>query len=154
MMDTSATVETRTAKVPKPGNSTSPTCLMAPIASAFAMLLASRAPSERLKQERGRVQRPTTPARALLQQLRAGLTDDEQRHVAGLLAKAFEQVEQRRLGPMNVIDADHERTMASQVLQHTPHSPEDLIGAARLPTEPEQREQHRHDGALVRRSVH
>ena len=67
------------------------------------------------------------PIRATLEQLRAGEEDGEQWHVRGGGRKVLDEVEQRRLGPVEVVDDDNKRTLLGLDLQQPPHRPVRLL---------------------------
>ena len=62
-----------------------------------------------------------------LEELRAGGADDEQRRVARRVGEVLEELEQGRLGPVDVLDHDHERPVAGETLEDAADRPEDLL---------------------------
>ena len=70
--------------------------------------------------------------RPLVDQLRPRRTEKEDRSVACPVGEMLEQVEQRRLGPVDVVDDENQRPLARTPLERLPDRPEDLL--RRLPT--------------------
>ena len=76
---------------------------------------------------------------------RASQADDEDRRPAAPAHEVFEQVEQRRLGPVDVLENQHERPSARDRLEETAQCPERLLGArlaSARPIVPDTRPRH------------
>ena len=58
---------------------------------------------ERLKRDENCVRARLRPARATLEKVGTGRAEEEQRHFSGEGRDVLDQVEQRRLGPMDVV---------------------------------------------------
>ena len=82
----------------------------------------ARAPTGRLRR------RPGGPR---LEQLRACEADEQNRGAAREHHEVLEQVQQRRLRPVDVLDDDDERTLAATPLEHPANGPERLLGLCR-----------------------
>ena len=67
------------------------------------------------------------PARADVVELGAGEAQQQDGRVARPSEHVLEQVEERRLRPVHVLDTDDERPQLSARLQPLPHVPEDLV---------------------------
>ena len=65
-----------------------------------------------------------SPAGVLLEQLGPRLAEQEQRQVGHLLADPLEQLQQGRLGPVQVVDAEHQRAPGGELLQQSAYGPE------------------------------
>ena len=68
---------------------------------------------------------------AHLAQLGTGERDEQQRRVARPLDEVLDEVEERRLPPVDVVEHDHERPRLRQPLEHAAHAPEGLLGRSR-----------------------
>ena len=73
------------------------------------------------------------PRRAFLEQLRPGRRDDHDRPV-GEAGEVLDQVEQPRLGPVEVVERDHERGVVRHALEQPPERPLDLLARAAATT--------------------
>ena len=69
------------------------------------------------------------PRWALLEQLRPRRRDDHDRPV-GEAGEVLDQVEQPRLGPVEVVERDHERRVVRHALEQSPERPLDLLARA------------------------
>jgi hypothetical protein len=67
---------------------------------------------------------PLGPA---LEQLRAGEADHEQRHARGAGGDVLERVDQRRLGPVDIVEDQDERAVAGGDLEQAPDGPVRLL---------------------------
>ena len=108
---------------------------------------------ERLEVDRGEVAMTRAPGRPPLEQLGPRLRDDEDRRVAGPLEQVLDEVEQRRVRPLHVLEDHHHRVDVGQPLEEQPPGGEEVLAlvAAALLLEPEQVGQPRLDeAALVR----
>jgi hypothetical protein len=90
------------------------------------------------------------PPRALLEQMWSRNAEDEHRRLGDPGAEILDQVEQRRLGPVDVFENDDERTLPGQSLEETPDRPEDLAGGRTALGSSGQLEHALRDGAGVR----
>ena len=80
---------------------------------------------ERFEHERGR------PAGTGLEQLRSGEAQEHDREPGRERSGVLEKVEQRRRGPLDVLDHEHERALGGEPLEQAPEGERDLLGAAR-----------------------
>ena len=83
-----------------------------------------------LEEDRGRVVLPAAPGATRVEQLRSSHADDEQRRVAHPVGDVLDQVEKRRLGPVDVVEDDDERLLLRERLEQPAHGPERLLGRA------------------------
>jgi hypothetical protein len=89
-----------------------------------------------LEQDRGCVHLAAAPARTDLEQLRPRDTQEQDGGLAGPVSEVFDQIEERRLAPMDVVEDEDDRALTSELLEELPHGPERVLGRARLgPTE-------------------
>ena len=65
---------------------------------------------------------PARQRRAQLAQLGPRERDQQQRRVADPLGEVLDEVEERRLGPVDVVEHEHERPLARQRLEHPAHA--------------------------------
>ena len=70
---------------------------------------------------------------SILEKLRPREADHEQRHLGRAVAQVFDQVEQRRLGPVHVVEHEHGRPFRGERLQQPTHCPVRLAERARPP---------------------
>ena len=73
---------------------------------------------QRLHPQRHRVGQPARPVRPVLQELPARHAHDEQRHPAGLLHELLDQVEQQRVGLVEVLEHQDDRAPAREPGEH------------------------------------
>src|SRR4029078_13633463 len=71
------------------------------------------------------------PGGALFEELRSREAEQQDGRIARPVAEVFGEVEKRRLPPVNVVDHERERTLASALLERFAHRPEDLLRGAR-----------------------
>ena len=76
------------------------------------------------------------PGRAALEQLRARHAEEQDRRSRREQRRRLDQVEERLLAPLDVVEADHERRL---LLEQLPERPGDLIRARALLALAEQR---------------
>ena len=91
------------------------------------------------EQDRGRVHLAAAPARPNLEQLGARDAQEQDRgDVARPVREMFDQIEERRLRPMDVVEDHHDRSLVRQVLEELPDGPERVLRRAGLspPEEP------------------
>ena len=86
---------------------------------------------ERLEQHRRRVQLAAAPGRAPLEQLRPGHAEEQDRCVAREVGDVLDQVEERRLAPVDVVEDDDERPLARSRLEQLAERPGDLLAGRR-----------------------
>ena len=86
--------------------------------------------SERLELDRGRAQSPSTPAGPDVEQLRPREADDQQRCVLDALGEVLDQLEQRILGPVDVLEDEDQRLRVGQLGGPLVRRPGDLLLAA------------------------
>jgi hypothetical protein len=72
------------------------------------------------------------PGGAILEQLGAGEADDRDRRAGRERDNVLEQLEQRRVGPVRVLDDEHERALGGDRLEQPPHRPERLARLRRV----------------------
>src|SRR3954447_26813724 len=80
---------------------------------------------KRLEQERGCVQLAATPRRAKIEELRARDTEQEDRRVARRVDEMVEQVEERWLRPVDVLEHENERALPGEDGEELSHGPEE-----------------------------
>ena len=85
---------------------------------------------QRRQLDRDRPSPSTAPARARVQELRAGEADDEHRRVVDPVREMLDQVEQGLLGPVDVLEAEHERLRLGEARRPLVRGPGDLEAAA------------------------
>ena len=85
--------------------------------------------AERLERERGGSQAAAAPAGPDVEQLGPGEADDQQRHVLDALGQVLDQVEQRLLGPVDVLEDEHERLRVGELGRPLAGRPGDLLRA-------------------------
>jgi hypothetical protein len=74
--------------------------------------------------------RLSAPAGALLHELRPCEAQKQHRRVARPVDEVLDQIEQRRLRPVDVLDDENERLLTGAPLERLPHRPEDLLGSS------------------------
>ena len=113
--------------------------------------LAHRRLGQRLKVQRGEVALARAPVRSLVEQLGPGQRQDVDRCVPAPLEEVVDEVEQARVGEVEVLeDQDHGRGRREALEERAPRS-EELVGVDRSGIDPEEGEQGRLDPpALVR----
>ncbi|MGZ4287599.1 MAG: hypothetical protein ACXVHB_25340 [Solirubrobacteraceae bacterium] len=75
--------------------------------------LAFRGP-ERLEHHRGGVELGAAPGRPVLEELRPGRAQKQDRRVSGKLDDVVEKIQQHRLGPLQVVDVQDHRPLRGQ----------------------------------------
>jgi hypothetical protein len=98
---------------------------------------------ERGEVDGGRVAQPRGPGGALLVQLRPGVTKHEQWHPFGPVGKLLQEGQQRRVGPVQILEHQHRRPIRSQPLEEAPPGHERLLLRRRLRRSTHQRRQPR-----------
>ena len=79
------------------------------------------------------------PLRPLLEQLRPGDAEEQDRCVAAPAAHVLDEVEQHRLGPVDVLQDDEQRPLPGEELEQPAHGPEELLRRRQLPRPPSTR---------------
>ena len=87
---------------------------------------------ERLEQDRRRVELATGPRRARIEQLGACDAEEQDRRVTAEVGHVLEQVEERRLGPLDVVEEHDEWTLCRCLLEELAGRPGGLLGRADL----------------------
>src|SRR6266508_4548551 len=82
---------------------------------------------QRLEQDRSRVDLPTAPCGALVEELGPREADKEDRRVARPVGEVLDEVEERRLGPLHVVERHYDRSLLRQRFDQLPHRPERLL---------------------------
>ena len=86
--------------------------------------------AEGLQQQGGGVQLAPGPAGPLLQELGPGHGHQQDGGAAAVVGHVLDQVEQARLGPVEVVEHHHQRPPLGQQLQQPPERPGRLLGRA------------------------
>jgi len=87
---------------------------------------------ERLERDRERIRLAAGPTRAALPQLRASRTHDQQRHGTDALDESVQELEQRLVGPVQILHHQHGRPVGGQGLDEHARAGERLLAAAGL----------------------
>ena len=82
---------------------------------------------ERLERDRRRAHAAAAPAGPDVEQLGPREADDQQRHVLDALGEVLDQVEQRLLGPVDVLEDEHERLRVGELGRPLAGRPGDLL---------------------------
>jgi hypothetical protein len=107
-----------------------------PVALAFGQLRLSekvgdqhlrRALRERFQHQHHRARLGRGPRRPLLQKLRTSEADEEHRRVARPLREILDQVEKARLGPVDILEDEHEGALPREGLEEPPDRPEGFL---------------------------
>jgi len=93
---------------------------------------------QRLQQHADGVGPAAGPGRALLQQLGPGDGDEQDRGLVAALAELLDQVEEGRLGPVEVVEHHNERALGGQGLQQAAGRPGGLLDRGRVGLQPDQ----------------
>ena len=94
--------------------------------------------AERLQQQGGGVQLAPGPAGPVLQELGPGHGHQQDGGAAAVVGHVLDQVEQARLGPVEVVEHHHQRPPGGQQLQQPPERPGRLLGRGRGGVQPDQ----------------
>ena len=73
---------------------------------------------QRVELDRGRAHPPSAPARAHVEQLGPGEADEQERRLAHPRGEMLDQLEQRLLGPVDVLEDEHERLDVGELSAH------------------------------------
>src|SRR5918912_3339036 len=85
---------------------------------------------ERLELDRRRADAPAAPAGPDVQELRPGETEDQQGDVSDPRGEVLDEVEQRILGPVDVLEDEDERLRLRELLGPRARRPGELLAAA------------------------
>ena len=92
----------------------------------------ARLTPQRLHEHRRRVQLPAGPARTAVQQLGPPHAEKQDRRSTAPVRDMLDQVEQGRLGPVQVVPDDDERTLGGRLLEQLADGERDLVRGRRL----------------------
>ena len=92
---------------------------------------------ERLEMDGGRVELAAAPRRPTIEQLGPGQAQQEHRCVARPVGDVLDQIQERGLGPVDIVEDDDQRRAASDVLEEPPDRPQRLVGRAGHVGEPD-----------------
>jgi hypothetical protein len=92
--------------------------------------------SEWLEHEGRRARSRPRPVRAAVEEIRTSVADEKNRSRCEA-DEVLEHVQQRRLGPMDVIHDCDQRALTSQLFEENADGPEDLLARCRSLDEPE-----------------
>ena len=81
----------------------------------------------------------------MLEQVGPSRADEEQRRVVDRLRQVLDEVEEGRLGPVDVLEHDHPRSYPRERGEQSPRTPEELLDRKRLARQAERR-RHARDG--------
>ena len=104
---------------------------------------------QRLQGDDGAARARREPPRAHLDELGAPEAQHQDRMGAGERSDVVEEVQERRLGPVDVVDREHERAAGGDALEQPPHRPERLVGLHRRAVAEADGAQHRARERLV-----
>ena len=82
---------------------------------------------ERLEQHRRRIQLAPAPVRPAVEQLGPCHAEQENRRITAQVGDVVDEIEERLLAPVDVVQYDDERGIGSHRLQQHPHRPGDLL---------------------------
>ncbi len=82
---------------------------------------------QRRQVDRVRVPHAGAPRRVGLEQLRTGRAEEQQRHAVGPLREVRQEIEHRRIGPVEVLDDDDRRSVGRDPLDETAPREERLV---------------------------
>ena len=82
---------------------------------------------ERLELERRRAHAAAAPGRAHVEQLGPREADEQQRRLAHPRGEVLDQLEQRLLAPVHVLEDEHERLRLGELLRPRARGPRDLL---------------------------
>src|SRR5919106_764187 len=84
---------------------------------------------QRLELDRGRPDTASAPPRSCVEQLRSRETEYEERR-ADPVGEVLDEIEQRLLGPVDVLEEEDKRLHVAERLHDLPRRPRDLLGAS------------------------
>ena len=82
---------------------------------------------ERLEQHRRRVELAAAPVRPAVEQLGPRHAEQQDRRIAAEVGDVINEIEERFLAPVDVVEHDDERRVRGDGLQQHPHRPRDLL---------------------------
>jgi hypothetical protein len=82
---------------------------------------------QRLEEDRGGVPLAAAPGRPLVEQLGSRQADEEYRGVPRPVGQMVEEVQERRLGPLQVVKSGDDRPFLRERLEQLAHGPEDFL---------------------------
>ncbi len=82
------------------------------------------------------------PSRPALEQIVAGQADDPDRRRRHVCSQVLDQVEQRRLGPLDVVECDHERAHPGERFEQPAHGPLHVLRRRRRARAPDRARHH------------
>ena len=81
-----------------------------------------------LEEDRRRVRLAPAPCRPVVEQLGPSHDQQDEWRVARPLRHVLDELDERWLGPLQVVDDEHERPRAGERLEHPPHGPARFVG--------------------------
>ena len=99
----------------------------------------SRSGAQRLELDRGRAHAAAAPAGADVEQLGPREADEQQRRLAHPGGEVLDQLEQRLLGPVDVLEDEHERLLAARAARPTRARPRRSPAGCARPRRPRAR---------------
>ncbi len=82
---------------------------------------------QRLEEHRRRVELPARPAGPAFEQFRPGEAEQQDRRVSRPVRNMLDEIEERRLAPVQVVEDDDQRPLAGRLLEQFPHGDADLV---------------------------
>ena len=86
--------------------------------------------TERFEQDRRRVQLPAGPSRVIVEQLGARHAREQDRGVPSEVGDVLDELQERRLGPLEVVDHEDDGPIDGETLEQRPERPERLLRRA------------------------
>ena len=83
--------------------------------------------AETLQQDRLRIELATAPGRADIQEVRAGDGDDQDRLATAPVDQVLDEIEERRLGPVEIVEQHDHGLARRDGLEEATHSPEHVL---------------------------
>src|SRR5262245_22683262 len=87
---------------------------------------------ESLQRDHGSVRIVGSPRRARLEKLWPGKAEHEERRTCREADEILDQVEEKGLGPVDIVEADNQYALRGRALQELPHRPEGLLQRRRF----------------------
>ena len=85
--------------------------------------------------------RARSPVGARLEELGPSRADDQDRRLVDRLQEVVDELEERRLRPVDVLDDEDDGPVGREVLEEPAHRPEQLLDRERLVRQPDRRRQ-------------
>jgi len=82
---------------------------------------------ERLQEDRGEIPRPAAPRGSSVGELRSRERHDEDRMLAGPLDQVFDEVQERAVRPVDVLEDHHRRSFLGDPLEEDPAGGEEVL---------------------------